>query len=94
MKIFVKNLNRDPNNSKCCGTWIAHWKKYKGPHYSLCRGCGKRSSDLVGGHVIKVGNGTDDQWYIVPLCHSCNGIVDGVFHVEVSDLVWVRACEE
>lgn len=94
MSILVKNRNHTTDNdSKCCGTWIAHWKKHKGVSPSWCRGCSKKEKELVGGHVNKVGNNTDDKWYIVPLCKSCNGTKDKEFYVQTSDLVWVRQCE-
>ena len=95
MNIKVKNRNHTADNdAKCCGTWIAHWKKHRGFSPSYCRGCNYTGKDLVGGHVNKVGNNTDDKWYIVPLCKGCNNIKDKEFCVEESDLVWVGACDK
>ena len=94
MVVLVKNRNHTTDyDSDCCGTWIAHWKKHKRMIPTVCRGCGGTGMELVGGHVNKVGNYTDDRWYIVPLCKSCNGTPNKKFYVDSSDLVWVRACE-
>ena len=52
----------------------------------FCRGCNKKTSDLVGGHIIKIG--TEDRCrYIVPLCSSCNNTKNLEFEVKESDLV-------
>jgi|WetSurMetagenome_2_1015567.scaffolds.fasta_scaffold01452_4 hypothetical protein len=65
----VKNLN-DSSGKKCkCGTWLKYWgNNSKGkivPTFCIADGC--FGTDLVGGHVKKVG-ATDNNQYIIPIC--------------------------
>ena len=70
-----------------CSTWIEHWINNKGVKPIFCRCCGKQTTDLVGGHVIKV-SGEDKSRYIVPLCRDCNNTNnEAEFDVSESDLV-------
>lgn len=95
MKVLVTNIpDTSKNVCSCCGTWIDHWIKHKKVKPVFCRGCKKKTKDLLGGHVWKVKDRSDRKWYIVPLCSSCNQTPDKEFYVEESDLVWVRACEK
>lgn len=52
-------------------TWAEFWEEYTGKDFDKCKcaSCGEPAE--VGGHVIKVGQVGKD-WYIVPLCTSCN----------------------
>lgn len=90
----VKNLNGSgkqfPKPVCKCKTWIEHWNVNRYPKKDkkagFCRGCNKKTSDLVGGHIIKIG--TEDRCrYIVPLCSSCNNTENLEFEVKESDLV-------
>jgi hypothetical protein len=68
----VKNLNGTSNNACKCGTWIKHWEKFSGkskPKYCCVDVC--TGTELVGGHVQKDST-TDQSWYIIPICSSCN----------------------
>lgn len=69
----VTNINGTSDNDCSCGSWLKHWDKFntKGSKRpSQCPACGAWSVD-DGAHVQKYGS-TDQSWYIVPLCHSCN----------------------
>lgn len=90
----VRNLNGSgeqfPKPVCPCLTWIEHWNINKYPKQDkkagFCRGCKAKTSDLVGGHVIKI-NSSDRKRYIVPLCSSCNNTKNLEFEVKESDLV-------
>ena len=87
----VKNLNGSgalfPQPTCDCENWIEHWIHNKGVKPIYCRCCGKRTTDLVGGHIIKV-NSNDKNRYIVPLCRDCNNSNNTrEFDVYESDLV-------
>jgi hypothetical protein len=85
--IPVKNLNGTSNSVPKGGylTWKAYWEKEMQKPFGTCS-C-KQCSNLaeVGAHVKKVG--TDNKWYIVPLCKSCNGkSSEDEFEVRAEDL--------
>ena len=85
----VKNLNGSSIFAKptCkCDDWLDHWVNNKGVRPIYCRSCAKRSTDLVGGHVVKV-DSYDQQRYIVPICRECNGVKDKIFNVDENDLI-------
>lgn len=89
MKTRVRNLGGSSNYPKptCrCGTWIDHWIENKQIRPGYCRGCGAKTTNLVGGHVYKVGS-FDKQRYIIPICYSCNNTPGLEFNVDESDLV-------
>lgn len=72
---------------------IKYWRDKKGitgsvhcANKSNCRGDGK---GVHGGHVKKV-NGTDDKWYIVPLCIECNETKELTFEVDADQMVPVN----
>ena len=85
----VKNLKgsatTSPKPTCKCESWIEHWASNKGFKPLYCRSCGS-SSNLVGGHVIKVGS-YDQKRYIVPICKDCNNKDNLEFDVEEKDLV-------
>lgn len=96
--VTVKNINRKNLDApKCgCSDWITHWKKNsKHQLKEECYACGKMvpKSKLVGGHVIIEG-ATDNTWYILPICHSCNAKKNGVFEVEKDFLIPVSKCDK
>ena len=85
----VKNLNGSSLFAKptCkCEDWLDHWSYNRGVRPAYCRACGKKTTDLVGGHVTKVSS-YDLQRYIVPICRECNATRDKIFDVEEKDLV-------
>lgn len=89
----VKNLNgTDDNNpaSKGYSTWKEFWEDKTKRKFSDCS-CGAcKQLAKVGAHVQK-NSGSDNKWYIVPLCISCNtGKKDKVFDVRDNDLVAVN----
>lgn len=74
-------------NPKCsCGSWIKHWDaNSKVARPPVCPVCGQHPTNmnpLVGGHVQITGylnivklcweQGTDNKYYITPICNSCN----------------------
>lgn len=72
-KVKVKNLNHQPDENS---TLLQDWEEVTGRTATYCANlnCPNRQVHpaLVGGHVYKVGDDTDDNWYITPLCHMCN----------------------
>lgn len=88
MSVLVKNLNGTSDNVPYgYDSWIDFWSKKKNVKPTWCRRCRKDTTELDGAHVQKV-YGTN-EWYIVPLCRSCN-LTEGTFYVSESDLVPVR----
>ena len=69
----VTNINGTSDNTCLCGSWLKHWENYNSAGQSkpiLCPACGIHLVE-VGAHVQKY-NSSDEKWYIVPLCKSCN----------------------
>lgn len=73
--VKVKNLGGTGPKDCKCGSWKKHWKNNsKGkswPAYCVAIGCWE--TELVGGHVKKVGS-TDNDHYIIPICSKHNGL--------------------
>ena len=67
----VKNLNGTSKN-KCeiCKSWITHWENLSGEKSDKCCCKGCTNNAVYGGHVQK--DTSDNSWYIIPLCESCN----------------------
>jgi hypothetical protein len=66
----LKNINEMSQTPGACGSWLNHWENFSGqrrPEFCPAKGCMK--IDLVGAHVQKA-DGTDDKWYIYPLCNT------------------------
>lgn len=88
--MIVKNLNGSgeqfPKPVCGCSSWIEHWNINQGKKAGVCRGCGVKTTGLVGGHVIKI-DSSDRKRYIVPLCSSCNNTKNLEFEVKESDFV-------
>lgn len=78
----VKNINGTSDNSCKCTSWIAHWQKYSGQTTEFCQATSCLNKDVVGAHVKKGGDSTDQSWYIYPLCNAHNKYVG---ELEVSD---------
>ena len=78
--IKVKNVNGSGRYVSPAGysTWLDYWEAHSGKTASRCSAtdCHKLGrSNLVGAHVQKV-YGSDNNWYIVPLCRGCNTRID------------------
>jgi hypothetical protein len=71
--ILVKNLNGTSDKRCNCSSWLSHWEKYTNSKVTSCSVVGCYESNLVGGHVLKVGE--DNSHYIIPLCNSHNQTV-------------------
>ena len=88
----VKNLNGTSDNTPPRGysSWRAWWEAQTGRRFGTCSCSSCASSATVGAHVQKVGS--DNKWYIVPLCSSCNVSKKNVeFYVRDADLVAVNS---
>lgn len=73
----VKNVNGSGRFSAPTGyrSWLDYWEKKTGSKAFFCSASNCFSSNLVGAHVQKA-NSTDNRWYIIPLCSSCNQRTD------------------
>jgi hypothetical protein len=90
--IEVKNLNGTTDNDPPEGysTWKEFWEDKKEKDFSTCS-CKDCSNDAEVGAHVKKANSSDNKWYIVPLCTSCNHKTkDEVFEVREYDLVPVN----
>jgi hypothetical protein len=69
----VKNVNGSSRFLAPLGysSWLDYWKVQSGKSVLFCSTTTCLGTDLVGGHVQK-GNSTNRNYYIVPLCRSCN----------------------
>lgn len=78
---YVKNL-RSGERSTPAGysSWLDYWEKKTGQKANLCHRIDCYSKATDGAHVQIVNGG--DEWYIVPLCHSCNTNFGASFYVE------------
>lgn len=70
----IKNINGTSDHSCNCANWLEHWEKYnpakqKVPIYCPATACFKKP--VLGAHVQKDST-TDNNWYIIPLCSTCN----------------------
>ena len=80
MNIRVKNINGTANRTPPAPyqnlTWLEFYKEKCGREhiFCVCKSCTNLVE--VGAHVIKADIDTDDKWYIVPLCKSCNNKTD------------------
>jgi len=68
----VKNLNGTSNNICKCGSWLQHWNNFSGQTANRCVVNHCTNDPEVGGHVQK-DSLLDQNWYIIPICKSCNG---------------------
>lgn len=65
------NINGTSDNTCKCTSWKAHWEKYSGEKFGTCVEKTCLNDATVGAHVQK--EGSDDHWYIIPLCDTHNG---------------------
>lgn len=70
----VRNLNgtgseRYKNPPSGYKSWLDFWEKKAEENAGECGHCGEKAD--LGAHVKKA-TGTDNSWYIVPLCAKCN----------------------
>jgi hypothetical protein len=80
----LKNINEMSQTPGACGSWLQHWENFSGqrkPEFCPAKGCMK--IDLVGAHVQKA-DGTDDKWYIYPLCNTHSNL-KSILPLDVSD---------
>lgn len=74
---LVKNVNGSSRFSAPYGysTWLEYWEKRTGEKKPICGSSNCNNTDLVGAHVQKA-NSTDQNYYITPICRSCNQRTD------------------
>lgn len=79
--MFVKNVIGSSKFAKPNGysSWLDYWKAQTGENPYICSEVDCSNTGLVGAHVQKA-YGSDRNWYIVPLCSSCNQRTD-IFNV-------------
>ena len=73
----VKNVVGSSRFSKPFGytSWLEYWEDHAGQKANYCSADNCWGNDLVGAHVQKAYS-DDKNWYIVPLCSSCNQRTD------------------
>ena len=89
--IEVKNKKSTADKTPPTGysSWLDFWEKNKGEKATDCEVLLCKEKAVVGGHVIKSGNGSKE--YILPMCYSCNNKPeDEVFKAWESDLISVK----
>jgi hypothetical protein len=79
--VRIKNINGTSQTTCVCGSWLQHWKNFSKQSVTYCPASGCLNTDLVGAHVQRA-SGSDDKWYIFPLCKAHN-VSSG--ELEVSD---------
>ena len=86
--IKVHNLNGTTDNKPPRGyeSWKEWWEERKNCSFNKCSCSICISKAEVGAHVQKSGS-VDKNWYIVPLCKSCNSSkIKMNFYVNENDL--------
>ena len=81
--MYVNNINGSGRYSAPVGysSWLDYWNQHASHKAYRCGATDcHHLGDLVGAHVQKAYS-TDQKWYIVPLCSSCNHLA-GVFDVD------------
>lgn len=84
--VTVHNLNGTGDNSKPKGftSWKDWWENRKGRRFGKCSKYGCNNNAVHGAHVQKTSYIFGNEWYIVPLCASCNQL-SGKQQFEVDD---------
>lgn len=67
----IKNINGTSDTTCKCGSWLKHWEKFSGQTTKCCQANSCAKTDVVGAHVQKA-TGSDNKWYIYPLCTEHN----------------------
>jgi len=69
-----KNKNGTGERDCKCGSWKKHWLKFSGKTWpDLCSVVGCEEKPILGAHVI---NSNVSGEKIVPMCDSCNKLVN------------------
>ena len=80
-KYFVRNVQEGSRLAPAgYSSWLDYWEKKTSLKSSTCHrvGCSRTATD--GAHVQFINGG--NEWYIVPLCHSCNTQFGSSFYVD------------
>lgn len=75
----VKGSSRYPS-PRGYSSWLEYWEEKSASKVTFCSRSGCSNSKLVGAHVQKAYS-SDNKWYIIPLCESCNLGSDELFEV-------------
>lgn len=70
--ILVKNIHNTEILKCKCNNWLDHWMKFT--HKRTIPNCSRFNCSkkaIVGGHV-KLCDGKNSNWYIIPLCSQHN----------------------
>ena len=67
----IKNINGMSGTTCSCGSWLKHWENFSGRTTIFCQATACTKRDVVGAHVQQA-NGSDNEWYIYPLCNAHN----------------------
>ena len=79
-----RNKGKTGDRPSCgCGSWKKHWIKFSGePWPAQCSVAGCKLQATEGAHIVRVGNDTPDDEYIVPACYSHNNDHDAEFDLK------------
>jgi hypothetical protein len=86
IKVKNKKGTADKEPPPGYSSWLDFWEEKKGKKATVCEVKGCNGNPDLGGHVIKVGEGSKE--YILPMCSKCNNKPeDEEFEAWESDLV-------
>jgi hypothetical protein len=83
----IKNINGTSDGTCRCASWLEHWEKYNPDRQAVpvfCSAADCVNNSIVGAHVQK-DDDSDPNWYIIPLCMTCNAKTNQV--LQVSDAI-------
>lgn len=68
----VFNIRNTSGRICACGSWLQHWRNETRSRRRVCSilGCGNDAT--VGAHIIHADGRASSEWWIVPMCGSCN----------------------
>lgn len=79
----IRNINGISDNACRCASWLEHWEKYNLGGQAVpvfCPVADCVNNPIVGAHVQK-GENADPNWYIIPLCMTCNAKANQVIEI-------------
>jgi hypothetical protein len=72
----VKNLKWGPSGPRPLPnghkSWLDYWSTNYGRTVRVCKNKDCDNESSVGGHVMTPDGKRSNNWYIIPLCDSCN----------------------
>jgi hypothetical protein len=79
----IRNINGISDNACRCASWLEHWENYNTDKQALpvfCPVADCVNNPIVGAHAQK-DDDSDSNWYIIPLCMTCNAKTNQVLEV-------------